>query len=53
MYFWYTSGLIFVNFELYKFLQYFTIQLIWIAIFIWICNLIYYKARKRLTLNWW
>ncbi len=52
MYFWYTSWLIFANFNLTKFLQYFSIQLFWTLVFIWICNLVYLNAKKKLTLNW-
>lgn len=51
-YFWYTTGLIFTNFELLKFIEYFWIQMIWLIINISICLWLYSHAKTRLTINW-
>lgn len=51
-YFWYTSWLVFSNFEIITFIKYFLIQLFWIIINIWLCVFIYKKAKYKLTINW-
>ena len=52
-YAWYTAWLIFTKFTMHTFLQYAWMQILWIAILIGICSLIYNQARKRLTINGW
>lgn len=51
-YFWYTSWLVFSNFEIVTFIKYFTIQIVWIFINIWLCVFIYKNAKYSLTINW-
>ena len=51
-YFGYTTWLMFSNFELYTFLKYFSIQMIWFFINLSICILLYNHAKKKLTINW-
>lgn len=50
---WYTAWLIFSNFELFLFLKYLFIQIVWIILFIVVCTILYYFARKKLNINWW
>lgn len=52
-YFWYTSWLIFVSFELHTFLKYLVIQLFWLIFTILSCIILFDKASKKLTINWW
>ncbi len=49
----YTAGLLFVNFNMHKFLQYFGMQRLWIVLLIGICDLIYAHGKKKVTINWW
>ena len=52
-YFWYTTGLVFSNFEMLTFLKYLLIQVVWIIINLWICIVLYNHAKNKLTINWW
>lgn len=51
-YFWYTSGLVFVSFDLVVFIKYFLIQMFWLFITVISCFLLFNKASKKLTINW-
>jgi len=52
-YFWYTSWLVFVSFDYYTFIKYFSIQMFWLIITIYWCIWLFSKASKKLTINWW
>lgn len=52
-YFWYTSGLVFVSFDFMTFLKYLSIQLFWLLLTLVSCYLLFNKASKKLTINWW
>lgn len=52
-YFGYTTGLVFSNFEMFTFLKYFTIQIIWFSINLSVCIILYNHAKNKLTINWW
>jgi ABC-type uncharacterized transport system permease subunit len=52
-YFWYTTWLIFTNFEMITFLKYLSIQLVWLFINLFICIGLYNHAKNKLTINWW
>lgn len=52
-YFWYTSGLIFVNFEMMTFLKYFSIQMFWFVLTLFACVYLFKHASKKLTINGW
>ncbi len=52
-YFWYTSWLVFVSFDLILFLKYLSIQLFWLILTIFACIILFSKASKKLTINWW
>jgi len=51
-YFWYTTWLVFSNFELFTFLKYLSIQMIWLIINLSICLSLYNHAKNKLTINW-
>ena len=47
----YTAGLIFIGFDVRKFVLYLGIQVFWIIIYIALCLGLYEFARKRLVVN--
>jgi len=51
-YFWYTTWLVFTNFEIFTFFKYLWIQMIWIFINLGICIVLYNHAKNKLTINW-
>ena len=52
-YFWYTSWLVFVSFDFIIFLKYFSIQMFWFILTLLSCFILFNKASKKLTINWW
>lgn len=51
-YFWYTTWLVFTNFEFILFLKYLFIQIFWLVINLIICLAMYKHAKNKLTINW-
>lgn len=51
-YFWYTSWLVFVSFDLAVFLKYLTIQMSWLIFTIISCFWLFSRASRKLTINW-